>query len=72
MTVALPLDEMTRDEKWQVILQIYADFLRHGEPLPDEGDHAQLLRAREARIASGEAKFYDLEEVEKRLERFTK
>ena len=67
MSTTLPLASMTTAEKLQVMEQLWADLCRDERQVFSPGWHGDVLAAREARIARGEAQFSDLEEVKARL-----
>ncbi len=67
MSATLPLASMTTAEKLQVMEQLWEDLCRDERQVTSPGWHGDVLAAREARIASGEAHFSDLEEVKTRL-----
>lgn len=58
---------MTTEEKLQVMEQLWEDLCRDERQVASPGWHGDVLAAREARIARGEAHFSDLEEVKARL-----
>lgn len=67
MSATLPLASMTTAEKLQVMEQLWEDLCRDERQVASPGWHGDVLAAREARIARGEACFSDLEEVKARL-----
>lgn len=67
MSTPLPLTSMTREEKLQVMEQLWDDLCRDERQVSSPGWHGDVLAAREARIARGEARFSDLKEVKARL-----
>ena len=67
MSATLPLASMTTEEKLQVMEQLWEDLCRDEQQVASPGWHGEVLAAREARIARGEARFSDVEEVKARL-----
>lgn len=67
MNTTLPLASMTTDEKLRVMEQLWEDLCRDERQVASPDWHGDVLAAREARVASGEARFSDLEEVKARL-----
>lgn len=63
----LPLASMTTDEKQQAMEQLWTDLCRDEREVGSPDWQGDVLAAREARIARGEAHFSDLEEVKARL-----
>lgn len=69
MSTALPLAEMTTEEKLQAMEDLWTDLCRAEHQVVSPSWHGDVLAAREARIATGEARFSDLAEVQARLRR---
>ena len=67
MNASLPIASMTTAEKLQAMEQLWEDLCRDERQVASPDWHGDVLAAREARIASGEARFSDLEEVKARL-----
>lgn len=63
MTIAIPLERMSAADKLRAIEEIWADLSRVAEDVPSPAWHAEVLQARERRIASGEARFLDITEA---------
>lgn len=57
MTVALPLKEMTVEEKLQVMEAIWDDLSQHADEMPPPAWHGKVLQALEAAIERGEETF---------------
>ncbi|MCY4166144.1 MAG: addiction module protein [Gammaproteobacteria bacterium] len=68
MTVSLPLQKMTLEEKLQVMEAIWDDLSKHAAEANPPAWHGELLIEREAAIACGEDKFEDWEAARKRIE----
>ena len=63
MHIAIPLEKMTAAEKLRLIEEIWADLARAPEDVPSPSWHADVLRAREQRIADGASRFLDIAEA---------
>jgi len=68
---ALPLDEMTVEEKLQTMEAIWQSLSANPEALESPVWHEEELRVREARFASGEAKFIDWEKAKEEIRQHT-
>jgi hypothetical protein len=68
---ALPLDEMSVEEKLQAMEAIWASLSANPEAIESPAWHEEELRVREARVASGEAKFIDWEKAKEGIRRQT-
>jgi putative addiction module component (TIGR02574 family) len=72
--MALPvllLNEMSVEEKLQTMENIWASLSADPEAIESPAWHEEELRVREARVASGEAKFIDWEKVKAEIRRQT-
>ena len=67
MPVPLPLDQMTVDEKLEMLDQIWANLAAHEERVSSPAWHGEVLTERERLVASGEAVFHDLIESRQRI-----
>lgn len=67
MEVTLPLDKMTVAEKLRAMELLWADLSRNEAKIESPAWHGDVLRDREAKIKSGEAKFMDWETAKKQL-----
>jgi len=56
---------MSATEKLQAIEEIWADLARASEDVPSPSWHADVLRAREQRIADGASCFLDIEDAKR-------
>ena len=63
MNIAIPLERMSATEKLQAIDEIWSDLARVSEDVPSPSWHADVLRAREQRIADGTSRFLDIDEA---------
>lgn len=72
MAVVLPLNEMTVEEKLQVMEAIWDDLLRSPQDVPAPAWHKDVLEERERDIQEGRAKFIPLEEFRRIIEEKTR
>lgn len=72
MAIVLPLNEMTVEEKLQVMEAIWDDLLRSPEDVPTPAWHKDILEERERDIQEGRAKFIPLEEFRRIIEEKTR
>jgi hypothetical protein len=63
MAITLPLNQMTVQEKLALMEILWEDLARTPEAIKFPAWHKQVLGEREARVASGEARFIDWEEA---------
>nr|VFK51678.1 MAG: Putative addiction module component [Candidatus Kentron sp. TC] len=68
MSLAIPLETMTTTDKLQAIEEIWADLVHNldaneSEDVLSPSWHADVLRAREQRIAEGASRFLDIAEA---------
>lgn len=64
---ALPLEQMTVNEKLQVMEEIWADLCCDQKQIPVFEWHKDILDKREKRIKEGKAAFIDWETAKKRI-----
>ena len=69
MGYALPLDELTVDEKLDIIDQVWGSLLATPDSMPSPDWHAEVLRQRQEQVENGTAVFEPLDEVIAQLER---
>jgi hypothetical protein len=67
MNVAIPLDKMTTADKLRALEEIWEDLRRTPDAIPSPGWHADVLRARESRVADGSSKFSDWADAKRRI-----
>jgi len=67
MEAALPLDQMTIDEKLRALERIWADLCRVEMAVPSPLWHRDVLQAREARLLNDQEQFTNWEEAKKRI-----
>lgn len=63
----VPLENMTTEEKLELMEAIWRDLCREPESLNSPAWHQDVLKAREARIEAGKARFLDWEEAKRSL-----
>ena len=63
MPIILPLKQMSVSEKLQLMEALWDDLSRDADALESPEWHGQVLKEREDRIASGEAKFSDWDQA---------
>ena len=63
MQIAILLERMSTTEKLQAIEDIWSDLARVSENVPSPAWHADVLRAREERIANGTSRFLNISEA---------
>ncbi len=63
MQFAIPLERMSTLEKLRAIEDIWADLVCKRDDVPSPSWHADILHAREERIANGTSRFLDIEEA---------
>jgi hypothetical protein len=71
MTISLPLDEMTVEEKLQIIEMIWVDLSRNAKDLPPPAWHGDVLAERQAALDAGQDHYEDWETVKKKLRTLT-
>jgi hypothetical protein len=69
MLPVLPLDQMTVEEKLQLMDILWDDLSRNTENLPPPAWHGEVLAARQREIDEGRAKFLSLDEFRQNIER---
>ncbi len=69
MTISLPLNQMTVEEKLQVMEAIWEDLSQHADEIQPPAWHAEVLAEREAAIARGEEQFEDWEPAREKIEK---
>ncbi len=67
MTVTLPLQEMTVEEKLLVMEEIWDDLLHASAEIPSPSWHGDVLRARELRVQEGISVYSDWSQAKKRI-----
>ena len=63
----LPLNEMSVEEKLETMETIWASLSANPEAIESPAWHEEELRVREARVASGEARFVDWEKAKEEI-----
>jgi len=67
MTVMLPVDQMTVEEKLRTMEILWDDLRRNEENIPVPQWHKELLDERERLVREGKAHFENWETVKKRI-----
>ena len=67
----LPLNEMSIEEKLQMIEAIWENLSAHPEAIESPPWHEDELRVREAQIESGDARFIDWDKAKAEIRRQT-
>jgi hypothetical protein len=67
MELALPLDQMTVDEKLRALERIWEDLCRSEADVPSPDWHRDVLEAREKRAGQREEPFADWEDAKLRI-----
>jgi len=71
MELALPLEQMTVEEKLRALQRIWEDLCRHEGDVPSPPWHRDVLEAREARVTQGAERFTEWEEAKRRIRETT-
>lgn len=69
MPTILPLDKMSREDKWRAMEEIWADLTRDVATFESPAWHGEELAKTRQRIREGKAKFSDWEEAKERIRR---
>jgi hypothetical protein len=67
----LPLDQMSVEEKLELMEALWEDLSRNEAHVPSPAWHGGVLAEREAQIARGGARFLDWEQAKQQLRRET-
>lgn len=67
MTISLPLDQMSVEEKLQVMEAIWDDLSQRADEMQPPAWHGKVLEALEAAIERGEETFEDWEAAKRRI-----
>ena len=67
MTISLPLDQMSVEEKLQLMEAIWDDLIQHPDEVQPQAWHGKVLEAIEEAIARGEETFDDWEVAKRRI-----
>ena len=67
MSVAIPLDKMSRKEKIQAMESLWDDLCQHAKKVRSPEWHAAVLEQREESLRVGEAEFSEWDEAKKRI-----
>ena len=63
----LPLDQMTVEEKLELLDELWADLSRKPDDVPSPAWHGEVLAERDAALERGEEEILDWEEAKARL-----
>ena len=72
MSVTIPLEQMSIEDKLQALELIWTDLVGTPESIPSPSWHADVLRAREQRISEGKSHFLDIAEAKAAVQRHIK
>lgn len=67
MSFALPLDNMTTEEKLRMMERIWDDLCKNVEEIPSPAWHTPILSQRESAIQQDEEQIDDWEDAKKRI-----
>ena len=67
MTLTLPLDTMTVDDKLQAMESIWLSFAHAPAEMESPAWHGDVLAVREARMSNGSARMSDWDEAKRRI-----
>jgi len=70
MRFNIPLDQMSVEDKLQVIEINWADLAGTPEDIPSPSWHEDVLRAREKRISEGTTNFMDIAEAKSAVKKY--
>lgn len=69
MTISLPLDKMSLEEKLQVMEAIWDDLSQHADELQPPAWHGEVLAEREAAVDRGDEQFEDWDAAKEKIEK---
>jgi putative addiction module component (TIGR02574 family) len=67
MLTQTDIRKMSIPQRMEAIDRLWESIIDSGEDIPSPAWHEDILRERAARVKSGKAKFYTLEQVRKKL-----
>lgn len=70
--MTLPLDKMTKEEKLQVMEELWIDLTRNENDYPSPDWHQDVLELREKRVLEGKEEYLDWESEKKNLRKHSK
>ncbi len=70
--MTLPLDKMTKEEKLQVMEELWIDLTRNENDYPSPDWHQDVLELREKRVLEGKEEYLDWESEKKNLRKLSK
>jgi putative addiction module component (TIGR02574 family) len=72
MLTQADIEEMTIPERMEAIDKLWISIIESSSGVPSPDWHKDVLKQRKARVKSGKAKFYTLEEAREKLRLFQK
>ncbi len=70
--MTLPLNKMTKEEKLQVMEELWIDLTRNENDYPSPDWHKDVLELREKRVSEGKEGYLDWESEKKNLRKLSK
>jgi len=67
MQLVIPLEKMITADKLKALEEIWSDLQRTPDEVPSPAWHADILRAREARVKEGSSQFQDWPTAKRRI-----
>ncbi len=67
MEVALPLEQMTTEDKLRVLEVVWEDLCRVPQDIPSPAWHEDVLRAREKRMREGSSQMVDWSDAKQKI-----
>ena len=67
MTMTLPLDTMSVDDRIQIMESIWGSFVQNPDEMDSPAWHSDVLSAREAKVSNGTAQYSDWDEAKLRI-----
>ena len=67
MEVALPLEQMTTEDKLRVLEVVWEDLCRVPQDIPSPSWHEDVLRAREKRMREGSSQMVDWSDAKQKI-----
>ena len=69
MSMSIPLQDMTIEEKLQAMESLWDDLCARAEQMPSPPWHGEVLAEREAALERGEEQFEDWETAKRKLDK---
>lgn len=67
MTVGLPLDRMSTEEKLRVLEETWDSLSATPDEVPSPDWHGEVLKRREEKVKNGESKFIEWDEAKRNI-----